>query len=59
MSVNGTLVEDNMCRFKGGCAHFRFKERPIYTYDGAVHVPNVALTHMKRITVQVRLNLPS
>ncbi len=31
MSVNGTLVEDKMHRFKDECAH----RCPIYTYDGA------------------------
>jgi hypothetical protein len=35
MSVNGALVEDKMRRFKGECAHFRFKKCPIYTHDGA------------------------
>ncbi len=35
MSVNGTLVEDKMRRFKGECEHFSFNNRPIYTYDGA------------------------
>jgi hypothetical protein len=35
MSVNGTLVEDKMRRFKGECAHFNFKKCPIYTHDDA------------------------
>jgi hypothetical protein len=35
MSVNGTLVEDKMRRFKGECAHCSFNKRPIYTHDGA------------------------
>ncbi len=35
MRVNGTLVEDKMCRFKGECEHFRFNKCPIYTHDGA------------------------
>jgi hypothetical protein len=35
VSVNGSLVEDKMRRFKGECAHFRFNKRPIYTHDGA------------------------
>ena len=35
MSVNGTLVEDKMRRFKGECEHFRFNKSPIYTHDGA------------------------
>jgi hypothetical protein len=35
MSVNGTLVEDKMCRFKGECSHFSFNKCPIYTHDGA------------------------
>ncbi len=26
MSVNGTLVEDKMRRFKGECAHFSFND---------------------------------
>jgi hypothetical protein len=51
--INGTLVEDNMCRFKGGWAHFRFNERLIYTYDGA-SAKFSTITHTKRITVQIR-----
>ncbi len=35
MSVNGTLVEDKMGRFKGECAHFSFNKCLIYTHDGA------------------------
>ncbi len=35
VSVNGTLVEDKMRRFKGECAHFSFNKCPIYTHDGA------------------------
>ncbi len=35
MSVNGTLDEDKMRRFKGECAHFSFNKCPIYTHDGA------------------------
>ncbi len=35
MSVNGTLVEDKMLRFKGEYAHFSFNKCPFYTYDGA------------------------
>jgi hypothetical protein len=35
VSVNGTLVEDKMRRFKGECAHFIFNEGPIHTHDGA------------------------
>ncbi len=35
MSVNGTLVKDELRRFKGECAHFSFNKCPIYTYDGA------------------------
>jgi hypothetical protein len=35
MSVNGTLVEHKMRRFKGECAHFVFNKYPIYTHDGA------------------------
>ncbi len=35
MSVNKTLVEDKMGRFKGECAHFIFNKGPIYTHDGA------------------------
>ncbi len=35
VSINGTLVEDKMGRFKGACAHFRFNKCPIYTHDGA------------------------
>ncbi len=39
MSVNGTLVEDKMRRFKGECAQFSFNKCPIYTHDGAVRWP--------------------
>jgi hypothetical protein len=35
VSVNGTLVEHKMRRFKGECAHFVFNKYPIYTHDGA------------------------
>jgi hypothetical protein len=35
VSVNGTLVDDKMRRFKGECEHFSFNEFPIYTHDGA------------------------
>ncbi len=49
VSINGTLFEDKMLRFKGECAHFGFNKYLIYTHDGAVL--NLALTHTKRITV--------
>ncbi len=35
MSVNWTLAEDKIRRFKGECSHFSFKKCPIYTHDGA------------------------
>ncbi len=35
VSVNGTLVENKMRRFKGECEHFSFNKCPIYTHDGA------------------------
>ncbi len=35
VSVNGTLVEDKMLRFKGECAQLSFDKCPIYTDDGA------------------------
>ncbi len=35
MSINGTLVEDKMRRFKGEYAHFSFNKCLIYTHDGA------------------------
>ncbi len=35
VSVNGTVVEDKMRRFKGVCAHFIFNKGPIYIHDGA------------------------
>jgi hypothetical protein len=50
VSVNGTLIEDKMRRFKGECAHFSFSKCPIYTDDGAS--AKLALTQTKRITVQ-------
>jgi hypothetical protein len=34
-SVNETLVEDKLRRFKGEYAHFSFNKCPIYTHDGA------------------------
>ncbi len=35
MSVNGTLTEDKMRRFKGECEHFSCNKCPIYAHDGA------------------------
>ncbi len=35
MSVNGTLVQDKMRRFRGDCANFIFDKCLIYTHDGA------------------------
>ncbi len=35
VSVNGTLDEDKLRRFKGKCPHFSFNKCPIYTHDGA------------------------
>jgi hypothetical protein len=35
VSVNETLIEEKMRRFKGECAHFIFNKGPIYTHDGA------------------------
>jgi hypothetical protein len=35
VSVNRTLVEDNIRWFKGECAHFSFNKCPIHTLDGA------------------------
>ncbi len=35
VSVNGTLVEDKMRRFKGECEHFIFNNCPFHTHDGA------------------------
>ncbi len=35
MSVNGTLLEDKMHRFKGESAHFSFSKCLFYTHDGA------------------------
>ncbi len=49
MSVNGTLVKDKMRGFKGDYAHFSFNKCP-FTLR-LVQVPNLALTHKKRITV--------
>ncbi len=42
MSVNGTLAEDKMRRFKGECEHFSFNKCPIETHDDAC-MPNLAL----------------
>jgi hypothetical protein len=35
VSVNVTLVEDKMRRFKGEYAHFSFNKCHFYTHDGA------------------------
>ncbi len=35
VSVNGTLVEDKMRRFRGECAHFSFNKCPNCTHDDA------------------------
>jgi hypothetical protein len=35
VSVNGTLVEDKMSKFKGECGQFSFNKCLIYTHDGA------------------------
>jgi hypothetical protein len=35
VSVNGTLIEDKMCTFKGQYAQFSFNKCPIYTDGGA------------------------
>ena len=36
VSVNGTLVEDKMRKFKGECANFNFNKKcPIYTHHRA------------------------
>ncbi len=35
MSVNGTLVEDKMRRFRGECVHFSFNKCPFYNDDSA------------------------
>ncbi len=56
VSVNGTLVEDKMRRFKGACAHFSFNKCAIYTHDGA-SAKFLALTHTKRITVYIKVFL--
>ncbi len=51
VSVNGTVDEDKMCRFKGECDHSSFNKCPIYTHPTMVQVTNLILTHTKRITV--------
>jgi hypothetical protein len=35
VSVYGTLIEDEMRRFKGECAHFCFSKCHMYIHDGA------------------------
>jgi hypothetical protein len=44
MSVNGTLVEDKMRRFKGEYAHYSFKKCPIYSTLTTAQVPNLRIT---------------
>jgi hypothetical protein len=51
VSVNGTLVEDEMRRINGVCAHFRFNKCPIYTHDGAS--AKYSTNSHKRITVRL------
>jgi hypothetical protein len=54
VSVNGTLVEDKMRRCKGECTLYTLyvaATRVPFTLT-TVQVPNLALTHMKRVTVQ-------
>ncbi len=48
VSINGTLFEDKMRRFMGECAHFSFNKCLTLTM---VQVPNLALTHTKRLTM--------
>jgi hypothetical protein len=48
VSVNGTLVEDIMRRFKGECAHLASISVPFTLTTIFTHL---ALTHTKRITV--------
>jgi hypothetical protein len=50
VSVNETLVEAKMCTFALESTHFICNKCPIYTHDG-IQVPNLELTHTKRITV--------
>ncbi len=35
VSINGTVVEDKMRKFKDECENFSFSKCPIYTDDGA------------------------
>jgi hypothetical protein len=52
--VNGTLVEDEMRRFKGECEQFRFNESTSVPFIlTTVKVPNLALTHKITINVPV------
>ncbi len=53
MSINGTLVEDKMRRFKGECEHFIFNKCPIYTHDGAS--AKFSTNSQERITVSTML----
>ncbi len=52
MSVNGTLVEDKVRRFKGECAQFSLNKCSVPFTLTTVQVPYLALSHTKRITVQ-------
>ncbi len=52
VSVNGTHVEDKMRRFKGECEHFSILSSTCVPCKlTTVQVPNLALTHTRRITV--------
>jgi hypothetical protein len=53
--VNGTLVEDKMYTFALETTHFLSSTSVPFTLT-MVQVPNLALTHMKRITVCAELN---
>jgi hypothetical protein len=44
-----TLVDDEIHRFKGECAHFSFNKCPIYTNHGA-SAKFSTNSHKKRIT---------
>jgi hypothetical protein len=56
VSVNRTLVEDKMRRFKGECAQFSFNKCPIYTHDGAIAKFSTNL-HETKYSVSVSLEI--
>jgi hypothetical protein len=52
VSVNGTLVEDKMRRFKGECEHFSFKKCPLCTHNGASAKCSTNSQEMDKVNIE-------